>query len=243
MGLLDYIRSSFERAARTLGRRRGRRREQMSDRLIESFDIPPQAVAISVAYDHVRLEMDETELDPEVWPDGRLQPREIRGRMIYYATVTLHDERGEALWSRRYGQLPRGPDAHGELTGEDTLRRQVRREVDLLLEERGELAERAVYLSDGASELERIGDEDFPDWPKLCDVRHLMSHLDGALEASGADESERASVRRRWLEELESDEEAFESIFVELLDRCPTGIQTGAWSTMRCCIGAVASFG
>jgi hypothetical protein len=213
VNLLPYSRSSFDRVARRLGEGWEADRVQLEDTLIEAVEIPPQAAAISVAFDRVRIEMDETERDPEQWPNGREQPREIQGRMAYCATVTLHDLDGEPLWTNRYGRVSDQPpkqDVPGP--GEWIIREQVREDVNALLERAPRLEQRTVVLTDGGPELERMVDELFPDWPRLCDMRHLDSYLADALEAAGLDEESRHEQRREWKHRLEREDESIEEI-------------------------------
>lgn len=209
LGLLPYSRSSFERVALAMGERWEDEREYFEDALIERIEVCEEAVAISVAYDRVRVDTDETERDPVRWPNGRKQPRTINGRMAYCATVTLHDKDGQPLWTKRYGrnaQKEQGSTQPG--MGEWIIREQVLWDVKALLEMKPELAERAVALSDGGPELERIIDEDFPDWIKLCDLYHLSSKLSDALEDAGFDDEFRHTMRRRWLDELKTKPQA-----------------------------------
>ena len=217
VGILPYSRSSFERVALCCGEQWEEHREELEDGLIEAVEIPQQAAAISVAYDRVRIEMDETERDPIAWPNGREQPREINGRMAYCATVTLHDEQGAPLKTLRYGRCAdkdQSTDVPG--LGEWIIREQVRSDVEALLKRRPALAERTVALSDGGAELERIIAEDFPNWPSLCDLYHLTEKLAAALEQAGLSPDEQTKQRRRWIRELKQIDDAIEGIDAEL---------------------------
>ena len=218
LGLLPYSRSSFERVAFSCGQRWEDNREQLEDELIEMVEIPDDAAGISVAYDRVRIETDETVRDPVQWPNGREQPREINGRMAYCATVTLHNEKGEPLTTFRYGRNAEkdqdSPNLPG--VGEWTIREQVRWDVAALLRRRPEMAKRKVALSDGGAELERIIAEDFPDWTSLCDLYHLTEKLNDALEGAGFSASARATKRRQWVRRLREIDDAIDSIHAEL---------------------------
>jgi len=213
LGLLPYSRSSFERVALAVGGRWEEQRERLEDELMEAVEIPDKAVAISVALDRVRIEMDETELDPARWPNGRKQPREINGRMAYCASVTLHDEDGKPVWTKRYGRnadKEEGSKLPG--LGEWIIREQVRWDVNALLKAMPGLAKRAVALSDGGPELQRVLDEDFPDWPRLCDLYHLSKKLAEALKDAGFEPQRRHKMRHQWLEQLQSQPDAIEAI-------------------------------
>lgn len=224
VGLLPYSRSSFDRVGGLVGDRWEAERHELEDEVIEAVDIPDQARGISVAYDRVRIEMDETELDPDEWPNGRTQPRVINGRMAYCATVTLHDVDGEALWTKRYGRLAdKPPDADGPGAGEWEIRQQVEWDVDCLFERAPRLKARKVVLTDGGPELERIVDNDFSDWTRLCDMRHLTSYLADALEAEGLSDQQRTEQLRAWTDTLKYNSRGVEVIEEYLADR--RGIQ------------------
>ena len=218
LGVLPYSRSSFERVALSCGQQWEDNREQLEDELIEMVEIPEDAAGISVAYDRVRIETDETVRDPIEWPNGREQPREINGRMAYCATVTLHDEQGEPLKTLRYGRNAEKDQDSTNLpgVGEWIIREQVRWDVEALLRRRPELATRKVALSDGGPELERIIAEDFPDWPSLCDLYHLTDKLNDALEEAGFSASVRCTKRRQWVRQLKRIDDAIDGIDAEL---------------------------
>jgi hypothetical protein len=217
VGLAPYSRSSFDRLTETVGETWEDHRLEIEDEVIEAVEIPDEAVALSVAYDRVRIEMDETQRDAEQWPNGRKQPREIEGRMAYCATVTLHDVDGEPLWTKRYGRVSdQPPDQDVPGVGEWLIREQVKYDVEVLLDRAPRLEANRVALTDGGPELERIVDEDFPDWPKLCDMRHLDTYLADALEATELSNEQREHRRRRWKRQLKTDDEAIESIEDEL---------------------------
>lgn len=217
LGVLPYSRSSFERVALSCGQRWEDNRETLEDELIERFEIPEEAAGISVAYDRVRIETDETVRDPIEWPNGREQPREINGRMAYCATVTLHDEQGEPLKTLRYGRnAQKDQDTKLPGVGEWIIRQQVRWDVEALLRRRPELAKQKVALSDGGPELERIIAEDFPGWTSLCDLHHLTDKFNDALEDAGFSASQRRTKRRQWVRQLKQIDEAIEGIDAEL---------------------------
>jgi len=215
VGVLPYSRSGFDRVVERLGETWEAHRCDLEDEVIEAVEVPDEADGISVAYDRARIEMDETIRDPEEWPNGRKQPREIEGRMAYCATVTLHDEEGEPLWTKRYGRLARASEeVDGPGVGEWIVRDQVKWDVDSLLDRAPRLAQRAAALCDGGPELERLLEVDFPDWTQICDLRHLSSYLSAALEEASdhGDLEEPDKQRRTWIEQLKEEDEAIEEI-------------------------------
>jgi hypothetical protein len=74
-------------------------------------------------------------------------------RMAYCGTVTLHDAKGGALHTIRYGRMPPAPDSIELLMHREahSLMRRLKDDVCALRERRPELA--VVLLADGAPEL------------------------------------------------------------------------------------------
>lgn len=82
-------------------------------------------------------------------------------RMAYCATVTLHDEQGDALHTIRYGRMPPEPDSIESITHRD-VHRMMRRMLDdvvVLRRRAGPLP--VVLLADGAPELWRLFSQHF----------------------------------------------------------------------------------
>jgi hypothetical protein len=77
-------------------------------------------------------------------------------RMAYCATVTLHDENGDALHTIRYGRMPPEPNSIESFTHRDVHRmmRRVLDDVVALRRRAGPLP--VVLLADGAPELWRL---------------------------------------------------------------------------------------
>ena len=215
VGILPDSRSGFDRVVEALGETWEANRCDLEEEVIEAVEVPEEAEGISVAYDRACIQMDETTRAPEEWPNGRRQPREIEGRMAYCGTVTLHDSEGEPLWTKRYGRPARASEAFdGPGAGEWIVREQLKWDVEALVERAPRLSDQAAALCDGGPELERMLEEDFPDWTQLCDLRHLSSYLSAALdEASEAGEIEDPEQQRRvWIEQLKQEDGAIEEI-------------------------------
>lgn len=77
---------------------------------MEEYIVPAEATRGRVAVDRVSVPMEEAEASPE----SRRQPRARKRkgwrqyRMAYCAPLPLHDHKGEALQTLRYGRMPQG---------------------------------------------------------------------------------------------------------------------------------------
>ena len=159
LGAMAYSHNSFKRVARRLGERWEDGRDLYEEATIEAMDIPDQTARLAVSIDRVSLLIDEE--------DG------LHWRMAYCGTLTLYDGGGEPLRTLRYGRMP-GEGAH-------ILREQMKWDVAALTRRRPDLE--VVTLSDGAAELCRILDEDYPAAERYIDYYHLVEKLAGALRA------------------------------------------------------------
>lgn len=165
MGAMDYSSSSFKRVARTLGERWEAERDRWEEATIQAVEIPETAARLAVSIDRVSLLMDESDESDE--SDG------LCWRMAYCAALTLCDQSGAALKTLRYGRMP-GEGAH-------ILREQMQWDVRALTS--GMKALEVVTLSDGAAEMCRILDQDYPEAPRLVDFYHVVEKLSAALVA------------------------------------------------------------
>lgn len=146
LGVLPYSRSSFERGAHEVGERFSIVRDDVEDALIQNYKIPRKAHSISVSLDRVAVPFEEPRNMPADWrptPDGPQRPIERAWHMAYVGTVTIHDDRGEALHTIRYGRMP--------LFGHEDLVGAMTRDVKSLLKKRRDLV--VVLLTDGAQEM------------------------------------------------------------------------------------------
>jgi hypothetical protein len=145
LGRLPYARSSFESVGQEVGRQYTAVRTDLEEVLMEEYTLPVQAANVSVALDRVSVPMEEVVAAAEhpVQPGARKRKVWRQFRMAYCATLTLHDRKGEALHTIRYGRMPQGEVAE--------LCRTLAQDVCTLLQKQPVLG--VILLADGAPEL------------------------------------------------------------------------------------------
>jgi hypothetical protein len=145
LGRLPYARSSFESVGQEVGRHYTALRTDLEAVLMEEYRVPAAAASVSVALDRVSVPMEETvaPTDRAGHPGTRKRKVWRQFRMAYCATLTLHDRKGEALQTLRYGRMPQGEV--------DELCRTLAQDVGTLLRKQPMLG--VVLLADGAPEL------------------------------------------------------------------------------------------
>jgi len=148
LGRLPYSRSSFENIGQEVGRQYTTGRTDLEASLIEEYVVPADAASVSVALDRVRVPMEEVGVETERATQLRTRPRKVwrQFRMAYCATLTLHDRKGEALHTIRYGRMP-----HGDV---DELCRTLTHDVCTMLRKQPGLG--VILLADGALELWKL---------------------------------------------------------------------------------------
>jgi hypothetical protein len=196
MGRLPFSRCSFDRIGHAVGKRYLAKHEGIEQTLIEQFVLPNEARSISASIDRISMPMEE----PRARPAGRPQkgapkkPCCVAYRMAYCATVTIHDAKGEALHTIRYGTMPKGD--------EKGLAQSVASDVLALLEQRRDLA--IALLCDGSPEMWNLlgGEFDRESFGRkmihyLVDFWHLLEKLSSAAKVIFG-EKDAEHHRKRW---------------------------------------------
>jgi hypothetical protein len=145
---VPYSRSSFESVGHEVGRQYTAVQTDLEEVLIEGYTVPAAAMSVSVGLDRVSVPMEEagSKDDRETQPGERPHKVWRQFRMAYCATLTLHDRKGEALHTIRYGRMPQGEV--------EELCRTLAADVCTVLRKRPDL--RVVLLADGAPELWKL---------------------------------------------------------------------------------------
>jgi hypothetical protein len=145
---------------------------------MEAYRVPGEAASVSVALDRVSVPMEEAEAPKDhVARRGRAKRKVWRQfRMAYCATLTVHDGKGEALQTLRYGCMPHGNVAE--------LCQTLAQDVSTVLRKQPGL--RVILLADGALELWKLLagslNPDTLGVPvyQLVDLWHLLEKLGSA---------------------------------------------------------------
>jgi hypothetical protein len=130
--------------------------------------------------------------------------------MAYCATVTIHDEQGEALHTIRYGAMP-----GGDIIG---LRDRLVADVATLLSKRGDL--KLELLCDGAPEMWNLLEEGFTEdrfggeIHRLVDLYHVTEKLGAAARIIEPDSD---ALLTRWKMNLLNKSSAAKDILGELI--------------------------
>jgi hypothetical protein len=178
LGRLPYSCSSFASIGQEVGRQYTSMRTDLEESLIEEYVVPADAASVSVALDRVSVPMEEAVAETEraTQPGARQRKVWRQFRMAYCATLTLHDRKGEALQTIRYGRMP-----HGDV---DELCRTLTHDVCTVLRKHPGLG--VILLADGAPELwKRLTDHLNAETlgvpvRQLVDLWHLLEKLGSA---------------------------------------------------------------
>lgn len=211
-GRFPYSRASFERVAHLVGEHWLREHADIEDELTQAFDLPAEAVSMSVALDRVSVPMEEAKKRPAGRPrkGAPKRPVERNFRMAYCATITLHDTKGESLHTLRYGCMPE--------SNVDLWCSEIANEAYRLLQKRPEL--RVKLLSDGAHEMCNLLRDHFPASvfgavEQGIDFWHVIEKLAPAAEVVfGIDDAQ--GQLHRWKTRLRSANSAAKEILAEL---------------------------
>ena len=211
---LPYSRASFERVAHLVGALAVAGRQDVEDALIDAYEIPEESRSVSVSLDRVSVPMEE----PRPRPVGRPRkgapknPVQVKYHMAYCGTVTLHDEKGEALHVIRYGCMP-----EGDITG---MRDRLVADVSTLVSKRPTLA--IELLCDGAPEMWNLLEESFTEERfgkkihSLVDLYHLTEKLGAAARAIHGPAA--PATQTRWKLNLLNRKDAASGILAELIE-------------------------
>lgn len=212
-GRLPYSRSSFERVAHLAGALAVAEHQDIEDALIDAYEVPDEARSVSVSLDRVSVPMEEPRPRPAGRPRKGAPKRPVARnfRMAYCATVTLHDENGEALHTIRYGAMPEG----------DVLGMRERLVADVATLGSKQPGLKIQLLCDGAPEMWNLLEQGFTsdrfgeDIHRLVDLHHLVEKL--APAARIFDDVTTEATLPRWKLALLQRQSAAKHILGELI--------------------------
>jgi hypothetical protein len=213
LGRLPYSRCSFDRVGHAVGARYLDQHESIEQRLIEAFELPEGATGVSVSLDRISVPIEEARPRPVGRPHHAAPKRPCTRawRMAYCGTVTIHNSRGEALHTIRYGTMPQGD--------EQGLVESMASDVLAVLEKKPSLT--VSLLCDGSPEMWTLLDAEFDRESfgrrtihHRVDFWHLVEKLAAAAQVLFGDEA--AHHRTRWAIRLLNSERAASGILGEL---------------------------
>lgn len=214
--------ATMERLARTIGGCAAQDVVKIEEMLRPHEEVPFEAHAIVMSLDRTATAMAEERphgMPPNSRRRSRSKPHkrrppapfDVNWRMIYVGTVSLVDENGDALVTRRYHATPE----------EETDEIMTRMTADIV-DARRKRDLPVVVVQDGAPEmwnvvraaLRRIGVEQ---WTEIIDRYHVNERLAAVLELLEPDEIARRQRRETWQRQLDDEPHAIRRI-VEWLE-------------------------
>ena len=213
LGRLPYSRSSFERIGHAVGELLVAAAVDVEEALIAEFDVPPEAVGISVSLDRASVPIEIPRKRPQGRPRKGAAKRPVQRifRMAYCGSLALVDAEGEAIHVIRYGRMP-SSDPVG-------LVESLAGDAHALLAKRPDLG--VTLLCDGAPELWNLLRAEFNEAAlsrpvyELIDLYHLLEKLHAAAVRIHG-EAEATAVFRRWKVRLLNSDDAIHRIGEEL---------------------------
>ena len=207
LGVLPVSRTTLARTAEAMGQRWEEHRLDAEDAVMASFEVPEEAVAVSVSVDRVSVPMAEPRTPRRTRSGKMKRPIDVVYRMAYCGVLTLHGAEGNALASIRYGRMP-------EEGASNMLTSSLIGDLVTILATHPDL--KLVTLADGAAEMQNILD-DVTDGldvtAQFVDFWHLVEKLAAAISSTGRDVPAKLAA---WKAKLKEDDKAIEQIAVEL---------------------------
>lgn len=221
IGRLTYSRCSFERVTHAVGELYGDRNVDIDDALITAYEPPVETRSASVGLDRVSLPTIELLQRPPGRPKkgAPKRPLAVVWKMMWVATVTLHDKNGDALHTIRYGAMPDdgcGSLLHGAAGDvNELLRKLPRLKICLLSDGAHDLVEH--LQTEVAARIDREVMQGVDFW-------HLIEKLGAASKLLAGDHEQRIA---RWRLRLLNVETAALDILGELRASGREHVQVG----------------
>lgn len=210
-------RSTLERMAKEIGTNAKASAPRIEPLLRQEEKLPEGAHAVTVGLDRTSVPMEEQR--PEgVPPSTRRKKRtkpyvravpppvDVKYHMAYVGTVSVVDNDGEALITRRYA-----------VSGEDDPQEILPRMMADVLRAREQRRMRVGVLQDGAPEMwtlvrGALKQAGLRKWDEAVDRFHVNERLADILHLVGLPEGQRAQTLHIWNDALDADDGAIDSI-------------------------------
>lgn len=211
-------RTRLEKMSKRLGAKAKEEAQRIEALLRQSERLPDGATGVSVGLDRTAVPMEEarpegappkTQRKKREKPYQRMPPVpvDVNYRMAYVGTVSVTDQYGEGLVTRRYAATPdEGPDEvlHGMMAD---VRNALRRNPNL----------RVGIVQDGAREMwnlvrSALTQAAVTNWLEAIDRYHLNERLAKVLRVIELEPEARKPQLRRWNDELDTDDSTIDRI-------------------------------
>jgi len=191
---LEYSRPSYERVGHLVGELYVKNHAEIEDAMIQAFEVPSEARSISISIDRVSVPMEEPKKRPVGRPrkDAPKNPVDRNYRMAWAGTVTYHDCHGEALYTIRYGRMPKGDAVE--------LVESLVGDVLVSLKQRPDLE--VVALADGAHENWELLGAIFSEYLggrktwQILDLWHVLEKLGAASRVINGAMNSKVELKR-----------------------------------------------
>jgi hypothetical protein len=211
-------RTTLEKMSKRFGAKSKQEARRIEAYLRQSERLPDGAAGISVGLDRAAVPMEEGRADDAV-PKSRRKKRikpyvrippapvDVNYRMAYVGTVSITDQYGDGLVTRRYAASPdEGPDEvlHGMMAD---VRNALRRNASL----------RVGLVQDGAPEMWKLlrsalTQAGVTNWLEAIDRYHLNERLAKVLKIIEPNSEARKPQLHRWNDELDTDDSTIDRI-------------------------------
>jgi hypothetical protein len=176
MGMMTPSKSSLDRLPKALNERWEADRDGHEARLRAVERVPDDAVSVAVSLDGVMVPMRDAgkaERKAEMRRQGRADKGPAGYREVACGALSFYDSEGNRLLTRRMARMPE--------PNKDTLKHQLRSELDHVLKQRPDLT--IVAVADGAANNWAYL-ESLPCAHEVVDFYHAAEHLKRALDVS-----------------------------------------------------------
>lgn len=179
LGIETLSRSTIERIAHHFGEHLEEHRDELDGALLQEFEIPEEAVSLSVSVDRVSVPIEKSKPRPSGRPrkGAPRRPIEVVYQMAFVLCWTLYNKEGLPLYTARGGRMPYDGASH-------EVEERLRWDVQQLLEKRPDL--KVASLSDGALEMIQLlqrATADIDVVVQLVDIWHALEYLAAASHA------------------------------------------------------------
>lgn len=201
LGAMQPSKSSLDRLPKKLSQQWGKQQAEFESKLRQTFEIPEEAVALSVSLDGVLIPM-----------QGRVViPGDSRYEEASCGSVAYYDDQGKPLAVRRYGCMPE----HKKITLKDFLQQ----EVEHALKQRPELT--LIKVADGAKDNWSFLDKTLATGTSVLDFYHAAEHLKKAFEVIYGIKSLQASAHfAKYRHILRHEKQGVQKIIAHLRYQC-----------------------